>query len=374
MQIGRGLSILLALLLAVSGVAAAQDPVADRIAQVVELSPLEMAQTSRAVVTSYNSLVEAADNLRNPVYRAVVLRMLKNPSPSFLGGPPLDWRSYLAASGAGAHHMYPGGLPVHTYVNLLHAQNLLHTYQLVYGAEFDADLVVASVILHDVLKAYTNQYFPKFNETTGKWFVPSEVAGDGLFKSWGRYGLMGHHNELLIPELAFRGAPTILVATAHSHQDQYWDSRSNAWLAEKDETWERTMEDGLRKLAQFPGGKAVSEKYLAEVFKPEYKSMEAGMNLLSDSDWNMSQGKAGVFAVQIFAEFAKRHGLAEDSREYNLAQAWLFSRVDPTRLAAELQAAGWKMETAVDFVDLVFLNPAPYEISPDEILPLPELP
>lgn len=184
--------------------------------------------------------------------------------------------------------------------------------------------------------------------------------------------MMGHHNELLVSELAFRGAPVALVATAHSHQDQYWDSRSNAWLQEKDETWERTMEDGLKKLAQFPGGKEPAEKYLAEVFKPEYKSMEAGVNLLSDSDWNMSQGKAGLFAVKIFAAFAEKHGLAKDSRDYNLAQGWLFSRVDPTRLAAEWEAAGWSLDQAVRFVEGVFLNPAPFETDAEPLAPAPK--
>ncbi|MGE5507153.1 MAG: hypothetical protein ACM3RP_01505 [Chitinophagales bacterium] len=362
----------LALVLSLAGgPAVAADPVAERIAAVVQLSPLETAMTSKMVVESYNGLVRAADTLEDPQFRAVVQGLLQKPYPSFLGGEPLDWRSYIAAGGAGAHHMYPGGLPVHTYVNLRHALNILDTYESVYGAKYNRDLVVASVLLHDVLKAYTNQYFPKFNETTGKWFVPKEVASDGLYKSWGRYGLMGHHNEMLVSELAFRGAPAVLVATAHSHQDQYWDSRSNAWLQEKDETWERTMEDGLRKLAQFPGGKEPAEKYLGEVFRPEYKSIEAGINLLSDSDWNMSQGKAGLFAVKIFAAFAEKHGLAKDSRDYNLAQGWLFSRVDPTRLSAEWERAGWNLEEAVRFVEGVFLNPAPFETRADVLAPGP---
>ncbi|MGE5623783.1 MAG: hypothetical protein ACM3UP_02030, partial [Methanocella sp.] len=325
------------------------------------------ASTSRTAVSAFNGLLEVAQSIGNPEYREVVLGMLRNPSPSFLGGPALDWRSYLAAGGAGAHHKYPGGLPVHTFVNLQHALNILETYEKVYATEFDRDLVVAAVILHDVLKAYTNQYFPQFNEATGKWFAPPVVAADGLYKAWGRFALMGHHNELLISELAFREAPPILVATAHSHQDQYWDSRTNAWLKQSDETWERTMEDGLKKLAQFPGGAEKSQRYLAEVFKPQYKSMEAGINLLSDSDWNMSQGKAGIYATQVFATFAQRHGLVKDTREYNLAQGWLFSRVDPTRIAAALEAADWDMDQAVELVESVFLDPGPYECEASEI-------
>lgn len=358
---------------AAEGEAVAQPPVttqgevAARIAAILSLTPYDVASTSRAAVASFNALVEAAQQIGNPEYREVVLGLLRKPSPTFTGGPALDWRSFLAAAGAGAHHMYPGGLPVHTYVNLRHALNILDTYQEVYGAEFDRDLVVASVILHDVLKAYTNQYYPQFNAATGKWFTPPEVAAGGLYQAWGRYGLMGHHNELLVSELAFRGAPPVLVATAHSHQDQYWDSRANAWLKEKDETWERTMEDGLKKLARFPGGAEKSERYLAEVFRPEYKSLEAGLNLLSDSDWNMSQGKAGLYATQVFAAFAQRHGLSKDSREYNLVQGWLFSRVDPTRVAAELEAAGWDMDGAVEFVESVFLDPAPYECEASEL-------
>ena len=113
-----------------------------------------------------------------------------------------------------------------------------------------------------MLKSYTNQFHPRWDDKTGKFFVPPQVQPKGEFHAWGVFGLMGHHNEMVITELMSRDAPPALVFAAHPHQDQYWDARANAWLKETDETWERTLEDAIAKLEKLPGQAEKARRYL----------------------------------------------------------------------------------------------------------------
>jgi hypothetical protein len=53
------------------------------------------------------------------------------------------------------HHGYPGGLAVHTWVNLQHARALADIYRKTYDRTPDDDTLVAAAIWHDSLKAST---------------------------------------------------------------------------------------------------------------------------------------------------------------------------------------------------------------------------
>jgi hypothetical protein len=73
--------------------------------------------------------------------------------------PPLAGAGSFWAAPAGpcpdGHHAYPGGLPVHTLANLLHAQALAGIYRKVYGVESNSDWLKAAAAWHDSAKALT---------------------------------------------------------------------------------------------------------------------------------------------------------------------------------------------------------------------------
>jgi len=82
-------------------------------------------------------------------------KLLKEPQ---LALPPPHQGDFLAAPGGNCedgHHGYPGGLPVHSLANLLHARALAQTYRHIYGLELRNDFLVTAAIWHDSLKAAT---------------------------------------------------------------------------------------------------------------------------------------------------------------------------------------------------------------------------
>ncbi len=96
---------------------------------------------------AYAHPAEAARLLRD---RSLLDGSLELPKPgtgrfsSAPGGPCED-----------GHHGYPGGLPVHTWVNLQHARALADIYRKTYDLTPDDDTLVAAAIWHDSLKAAT---------------------------------------------------------------------------------------------------------------------------------------------------------------------------------------------------------------------------
>src|SRR5438270_170907 len=82
-------------------------------------------------------------------------KLLKEPQ---LALPPPHQGDFPAAPGGNCedgHHGYPGGLPVHSLANLLHARALAQTYRHIYGLELRNDFLVTAAIWHDSLKAPT---------------------------------------------------------------------------------------------------------------------------------------------------------------------------------------------------------------------------
>ena len=255
-------------------------------------------------------------------------------------GAPSSYTAFQVGGGGGwrGHHGYPGGLAVHTWLNLRHAWALVDLYRDEYEMWVDRDLVTAAVICHDVLKAWTNQYWPQWNVKNGQFTVPTQVVAGAPFGAWGAYGLMGHHNPLVAAELMYRKAPPRLVFASLSHVDQALDDRRQGFRRDKDETWERTIEDAFRWVEDVDP--AATMPYRREYDAGEWRTLEAGINFLSDADWNLTQGRATPTADKAFDRFASRYGLKPGSLDYGMARNWAYAQVDPMKLAAVAQHRG----------------------------------
>jgi hypothetical protein len=93
---------------------------------------------------AYANLAEARRLLDEPRLELPVPRR-----GDFLAAPGGD------CEGAGAHHGYPGGLPVHTLADLLAARSLAADYGHVYGVDIHAEQLTVAALWHDALKAST---------------------------------------------------------------------------------------------------------------------------------------------------------------------------------------------------------------------------
>jgi hypothetical protein len=315
--------------------------------------PVALAQSSRLVAWGRTTVRQRAEAIADTSLRGLVLGLLDDPTPYCDPRAGLDRLSFEVAAGGSwlGHHPYPGGLVVHTGINLRRALDSAALYREVYGLTVNEDLLAAAVILHDVMKAYTNQFHPRWDEIHGCFFEPETVRRGGLFAKWGDVRTMGHHNELVVAELMVREAPPALVFATHCHQDQYADSRRNhRFVPPGDETWERTVEEALGKI---PGPAAAPYRHV--YLDERFRTLEAGLNYLSDGDWVITGAKAGPVARQALAAVTMAAGVAPDGREANLAALWLFSKLDPMRLLSEWQLGGF--EAAQDLIVATLIDP-----------------
>ncbi|HWQ61394.1 MAG TPA: metal-dependent phosphohydrolase, partial [Negativicutes bacterium] len=206
----------------------------------LRLSPLAIAEKSAAGQASYKFLLTAADEIADRSLRAVVSGILKNPSPTLMARyrtdgdreelrqalmaagllnpevtaeqllPPLAApdqapQPFAAAPGSGyaSHHAYPGGLAVHTALNVQSSLGLYKGYYDTYGFKLNRDTVLAAQLLHDLAKPWVFQWredaasLPEYT-----------VAGTGA------------HHILGIAESVYRGLPAeVVVAQASAHDN-----------------------------------------------------------------------------------------------------------------------------------------------------------
>lgn len=189
-----------------------------------------IAKQSAVTKAAMASLVDGARAIKDSKVRAVVLEMLAAPAPTFLSRWPdraaarqalvdaglVDANvdaaalfpegalSFAAAPGGvlGKHHGHPGGLAVHTAFNLRAARALAAVYRQQYGVLIDEDIVIASAILHDAMKACTLQF-----HDDGSLSVQAMVAGTSS------------HHPFIVAEAIHRGLPyALVVAIAAAHE------------------------------------------------------------------------------------------------------------------------------------------------------------
>lgn len=107
------------------------------------------------------ALQEMAQQIKNKELRAKVLRLVENPPKN-----PLEVKGdfiSLSASPASKrlHHSYPGGLIEHTVAVTRLGLALCDILEKVYRANPDRDVIVSSLVLHDLFKFYTYGISPR---------------------------------------------------------------------------------------------------------------------------------------------------------------------------------------------------------------------
>ncbi|MEM1682760.1 MAG: HD domain-containing protein [Ignisphaera sp.] len=139
-----------------------------------------------------SDLLKFAEDIKNEKIRRIVIDILTNPILSFSSVKPLiDIEESPAAPRK--HHMFTGGLIVHTYSVIKIALMLCSIFEEVYGVSIDRDLVIASALLHDIYKYY--QY--------------TKDVKEGGYKAREDWYLS--HDYAIVAELASRGAGDELI-------------------------------------------------------------------------------------------------------------------------------------------------------------------
>ena len=145
--------------------ASLEHPLTQRtVAEMLAMSPVDMARESALVSNAFRVLVDAAERLRDDAVRNTVLDILKNPVATVADTdeakvlaalkaerlidadrtevfPPVAQKGradqpFWSAPGSGyaSHHAYPGGLATHCALNVLSAVRLLENYDSVLTA------------------------------------------------------------------------------------------------------------------------------------------------------------------------------------------------------------------------------------------------
>jgi len=137
-----------------------------------------------------------ADQIKDKKLRKNVLQLLRNPTLD------LEYQHLPieeCPAGAYQHHSYVGGLLQHTIGVAKLSMTLCELVEEVYGGKVDRDTVLASALIHDLMKIYT--YEPR---------------GDGSYIS-SPLGERLDHLTLLVAELIKRGFPVDVVHAVASH-------------------------------------------------------------------------------------------------------------------------------------------------------------
>lgn len=149
-----------------------------------------------------DSLINLAQEIKNPQLREKVIELLKNPTLTFLEPPGKFINLKDSPASKRRHHSYPRGLVVHTIATTKLAMSLSNILEETYGVRVDKDVVIAASLLHDLFKhmTYTEVYPGKY--------VRSKL-GDWL-----------DHLSLIIGELYVRKFPLEVIHAVVAHHGE----------------------------------------------------------------------------------------------------------------------------------------------------------
>lgn len=140
----------------------------------------------------FKLLIELAESINREDLRRIVFSILKNPLLSISSTQPAVVFEESPAAPR-KHHMFSGGLIIHTYSVAKIALTLCDIFSEVYKLSVDRDLVLSAAILHDIYKYY--QYIKDDKEGGYR-------ARDDWYLS---------HDYAIVAELATRGAKDDLI-------------------------------------------------------------------------------------------------------------------------------------------------------------------
>jgi hypothetical protein len=326
-----------------------------KLAEVVEMTPEEMANASRLVTSAYNELLSVAASLEDPEYRRLMTECVARPKVTFLEMYPGDqdrrrlfdemvklgffnkedspdhvWprghmnpQTYLTAASSHNHfyNAHPGGLAVTVAYNIRMSEAYTANYRQMMGVPINRDLPSAALCVHEYPKVWLYQWLED-----GSWLEEPRTVYDDTWHA---------HCIYVTAELMHRRFDArIVMAMAAAHQLSALDARMEGhdvicnWI-------------GLDRVAHFIKAAAV----MAQVDPVEYGLLskkngkvvlepvpaEQWVTHLADMNWPYTMGAAHLYTYPMLREFAsERYGMkgkALSGRPFNQFKNYVWSQL-----------------------------------------------
>jgi hypothetical protein len=326
-----------------------------KLAEVVEMTPEEMANASRLVTSAYNELLSVAASLEDPEYRRLMTECVARPKITFLEMYPGDqdrrrlfdemvklgffnkedspdhvWprghmnpQTYLTAASSHNHfyNAHPGGLAVTVAYNIRMSEAYTANYRQMMGVPINRDLPSAALCVHEYPKVWLYQWLED-----GSWLEEPRTVYDDTWHA---------HCIYVTAELMHRRFDArIVMAMAAAHQLSALDARMEGhdvicnWI-------------GLDRVAHFIKAAAV----MAQVDPVEYGLLskkngkvvlepvpaEQWVTHLADMNWPYTMGAAHLYTYPMLREFAsERYGMkgkALSGRPFNQFKNYVWSQL-----------------------------------------------
>ena len=326
-----------------------------KLAEVVEMTPEDMANASRVVTSAYNELLSVAASLEDPEYRRLMTECVARPKITFLEMYPGDqdrrrlfdemvklgffnkedspdhvWprghmnpQTYLTAASSHNHfyNAHPGGLAVTVAYNIRMSEAYTANYRQMMGVPINRDLPSAALCVHEYPKVWLYQWLED-----GSWLEEPRTVYDDTWHA---------HCIYVTAELMHRRFDArIVMAMAAAHQLSALDARMEGhdvicnWI-------------GLDRVAHFIKAAAV----MAQVDPVDYGLLskkngkvvlepvpaEQWVTHLADMNWPYTMGAAHLYTYPMLREFAsERYGMkgkALSGRPFNQFKNYVWSQL-----------------------------------------------
>jgi hypothetical protein len=340
-----------------------------RLAEVVAMSPDDMARASRLVSATYNELLQTAASLEDPGYRRLMTECIVRPQVTFLEMYPgdddrrrifdemvrlgffnpaddpdhvwprghMDPQTYLTAPSShnDFYNAHPGGLAVTVAYNIRMADAYTQNYRQMYGIPINRDLPVAALLVHEYPKVWLYQW-----QKDGSWLEEPRTVYDDTWHA---------HCIYVTAELMHRRFDArIVMAMAAAHQlsalDASMDGRRvvTNWV-------------GLDRVAHFIEAAAV----LAQVDPVDYgllerkggklvlapQPAEQWVTHLADMNWPYAMGAAHLYTWPLLKQVAESdlgiRGADLDGRPLNQLKNYVWSQLGQITLYEILVREGF---------------------------------
>lgn len=336
------------------------------LADVRQLTPLEIAESSHLVVASYKELVNMAASMRNERYREVMLDILADCRVTFLDLYPtteareeirerlsvygymdpadpvdelfpadnLSAQPYISAPTS--HHdwynCHPGGMALTCAVNCRLGEYHTQLYRDHYGIPADRDLTVAALCIHEYPKAWLYQW-----RSDGSYLLEPRTFG----------GNVHTHDIYVVAEMLHRGAPAeLVVAVAAAHLfgsvETQEDGKETRFLWPGYEWVTKFLHAGALLAQRDPVEVGLLEKGAGGDYVLPPQPVEIWNTHMSDMNWVYTSGAAHKYVYPALEEIAHSHYRIESpqSAEFLQLKNYVFAQVGQIALYETLVRNG----------------------------------
>jgi hypothetical protein len=325
------------------------------LAEVVAMTPLDMAKASRLVMAAYSELLQVAASLEEASYRKLMTECIAAPKVTFLemyptqadrrrlfaemvrlgffnkeDSPEHVWpdghmqpQTYLTAPSShnDFYNAHPGGLAVTVAYNIRMAEAYTNNYRQMFGLPINRDAPSAALCIHEYPKVWLYQWKPD-----GSWLEEPRTVYDDTWHA---------HCIYVTAELMHRRQDArIVTAMAAAHQ-------LSALEASMDGHRVICKWHGLDRVAHFIKAAAImaqvdpvdygllERKGEAMVLAPQ--PAEQWVTHLADMNWPYTMGAAHLFTYPLLQEIAQAdYGLTRRDlagRPFNQLKNYVWSQL-----------------------------------------------